>query len=133
MNPAAGRGPKILFVEDDILLRKMAADTLRREGYCVIEASNGQEGLEIFRAEPGTIDLIVSDVVMPELSGPEMIRSICSQAHGKTIRVLFTSGYPAGQFIENVSLLLGFLEKPFNARSLVEKIQAMLEKPRKAT
>ncbi len=70
------RSKKILLVDDDAMVRRMTATILKSDGYEVIEASSGAEGLERFAEHQTTIGLVVSDAVMPQMTGPEMIEKI---------------------------------------------------------
>ncbi|WP_233205036.1 hybrid sensor histidine kinase/response regulator [Alkalicaulis satelles] len=121
----AGHG-RILFVEDEEMVRTVAAKTLRRKGYEVIEACDGEEALEILEAEPESFDLLLSDVVMPGLSGPKMLeqaRHLLGEA-----RIVFISGYAEEEFSDTLSsdLEISFLPKPFEIQDLAERVKQEL-------
>jgi PAS domain S-box-containing protein len=118
-----GGSEVILLVEDDPALRGLVSRVLRSEGYNVLEASNGIDGLLTAASDPRDIDLLLTDVVMPRLGGRELAEKL--RATRPRIRVLFTSGYmetpvaPAEQF----------LPKPFTASALLQQIRQTLGGP----
>ncbi|MFN3312282.1 MAG: response regulator [Hyphomonas sp.] len=121
----SGRG-RILLVEDEDSVRSIAASHLRQRGYDVDDACDGEEALEILTAKPGGFDLIISDVVMPGMDGPTLIRTAKDKlGHA---RVIFISGYAerdiAQQLDENRAV--SFLPKPFTVRQLAERIKQEL-------
>jgi two-component system cell cycle sensor histidine kinase/response regulator CckA len=116
----------ILLVEDEEAVRSFAARALRMRGYNVIEASGGEEALEHVRAEKSAIDLIITDVVMPNMDGPTLVRTV------RTIRpdmaVIFMSGYAEEAFRRNDEKAedLHFLPKPFGLKQLAAKVKEVL-------
>jgi two-component system cell cycle sensor histidine kinase/response regulator CckA len=125
--PAAdytGQGT-ILLVEDEDAVRAFAARALVSRGYSVLEASSGFEALEVVDREGGRIDLIVSDVVMPEMDGPAMFAEL--RKRGVTAKVVFVSGYAEEAFAKNLPEGdFGFLPKPFSLKQLIETVKASL-------
>jgi len=118
----AGCG-RILFVEDENAVRAIAARTLARRGYEVVEACDGEEALEILEKEPESFDLLVSDVVMPGLDGPSLLqrgRHLLGKA-----RIIFMSGYAREEFSDTLSkdLRISFLPKPFDVQQLAERVK----------
>ncbi|MEP1229157.1 MAG: ATP-binding protein [Litorimonas sp.] len=118
----AGQGT-ILFVEDEASVRDIAAKSLRKKGYKVIEAEDGEEALEILEDSQSPFDLMISDVVMPGLGGPELLkqgRSMLGEA-----RIVFISGYAEEEFSELLSEEpdVTFLPKPFTLAQLAEKVK----------
>lgn len=116
----------ILIVEDDDSVRRLAVCFLKRQGYITLESRGGQEALEIFKAHCNTIDLVLIDVIMPELSGLEMVKlRLISQ----NFKVLYMSGYTDNGFINNFVLKegIGFIAKPFTFESLLKKIREVLD------
>ena len=118
----AGQG-NILFVEDESSVRVIAAKSLRKKGYKVIEAEDGEEALEILEDAETPFDLMISDVVMPGLGGPELLkqgRDMLGQA-----RIVFISGYAAEEFSDLLSEEpdVTFLPKPFTLAQLAEKVK----------
>lgn len=118
---------RILVVEDEATLRALARRILERLGYSVLTASSGSEALHMVLEEETSVDLILSDVVMPHMSGPEMIRRL--QERGRTARVLFMSGY-TGNNIDREGFRIGenqLLAKPFTRTELAARIREMLD------
>ena len=118
----AGQG-NLLFVEDESSVRVIAAKSLRKKGYKVIEAEDGEEALEILEDAETPFDLMISDVVMPGLGGPELLkqgRDMLGQA-----RIVFISGYAAEEFSDLLSEEpdVTFLPKPFTLAQLAEKVK----------
>ena len=119
----AGRG-RILLVEDEDAVRAIAAKTLTKRGYEVVEACDGEEALEIIMEQQGGFDLLISDVVMPGLDGPGLLEKARDML-GST-RVVFISGYAEEQFSKTLSKEtdVSFLPKPFTLTQLAEKVKA---------
>ena len=120
----------ILLVEDKEELRATTRRVLERLGYTVIEAGDGEAGLATHREHRDRIDLILSDVLMPKLSGPELYRAIRSA--DPSARFLFTSGYTEGD-IEQRSLLepgVSFVAKPWTISDLARQVRVALDAPR---
>ncbi len=113
----------ILLVEDEEAVRAFGARALISRGYTVLEASSGLEALEVVAANAGQIDLIVSDVVMPEMDGPTMFGEL--RKRGVTAKVIFVSGYAEDAFAKNLpeGQDFGFLPKPFSLKQLVEAVK----------
>ena len=113
----------ILLVEDEEAVRAFGARALRTRGYTVLEASSGLEALEVAEENAGTIDLIVSDVVMPEMDGPTMFGEL--RKRGITAKVIFVSGYAEDAFAKNLpdGEEFGFLPKPFSLKQLIEAVK----------
>ena len=124
------RGPRegkqtgtVLVVEDDVSVREVVCRVLQRAGYKVMTASNGEEGLRLAERELDRIDLILTDVIMPRLHGPDMVDRL--RAKRPDVRVLFTSGYTANALRADLSSV-NFLEKPFTASALVAAVHRAL-------
>ena len=117
-----GRGT-ILLVEDEEAVRAFGARALTSRGYTVIEAGSGAEALQVVAETEGPIDLIVSDVVMPEMDGPTMFGEL--RKRGVTAKVIFVSGYAEEAFAKNLpeGEAFGFLPKPFSLKQLVEAVK----------
>lgn len=115
----------ILLVEDEDMVRAVAERALVRAGYSVVTASQGEEGLERF-AGMDKIDLILSDVVMPTMDGPAMVRAM--RAKRPTLPVLFMSGYAEEQLRQSINIEdVAFLPKPFSVAQLAEAVSAALD------
>jgi DNA-binding response OmpR family regulator len=122
----------VLLVEDQAHLRKLTGMILRDAGYRVLEASDGADGLRVIHAEKERIDLIISDVTMPEISGPEMIRRLSAELGAKLPPVLFLSGHFTETF-SDLGLSVKkphFLEKPYRPLPLQSKVRSILEAER---
>ena len=118
-----GRGT-ILLVEDEDAVRAFGARALTSRGYTVVEAASGAEALDIaLDPDQPPIDLIVSDVVMPEMDGPTMFAEL--RKRGIAIKVIFVSGYADDAFKRNLpdGAVYDFLAKPFSLKGLVEKVK----------
>jgi two-component system cell cycle sensor histidine kinase/response regulator CckA len=117
----------ILLVEDEEAVRAFAARALASRGYTVHEAGSGAEALELIEEIEEGVDLVVSDVVMPEMDGPTMLGELRKKR--PDIRVIFMSGYAEEAFRKNLpeNEEFGFLPKPFSLKQLAVKIKEMLE------
>ncbi len=126
--PAPARGDEmILLVEDETVVRHLVAEILETTGYTVMQAGDGPSALELLRRHAGKLDLLVTDVVMPGMSGPEVAQAVTSMRPG-TI-VLYTSGYTDSAIGHHGVLEPGiaFLQKPFSADDLTRKVRALLD------
>lgn len=110
---------RILLVEDDQSLRQLNARGLRSRGYVVIEASNGEEALALLENESQSIDLVISDVVMPKMDGPALLRTLRERQNN--VKVIFVSGYAEDAFENSLPTneQFSFLPKPFTLSQLV--------------
>jgi len=116
---------RVLLVEDEDVVRSFAVRALTRQGYEVLEASDGQEALDIVAEHNGAIDVVVTDVVMPEMDGPTMFREL--RKTNPSIKVIFVSGYPNEAFRETLGTEdVAFLPKPFSLPQLAEKVKEEL-------
>lgn len=113
----------ILLVEDEDSLRSLNARGLRSRGYTVVEAENGLEALEKLEEQDGKIDLVVSDVVMPEMDGPTMLKEM--RLKNPDIRIIFVSGYAEDAFEKSMpeNQQFAFLPKPFTLAQLVGRVK----------
>jgi two-component system cell cycle sensor histidine kinase/response regulator CckA len=113
----------ILLVEDEEGLRALNARGLASRGYTVIEAGNGVEALAELERQGGQIDLVVSDVVMPEMDGPTLMKEL--KKRNPDIRIIFVSGYAEDAFEKGLSDThrFEFLPKPFTLKQLVTKVK----------
>jgi two-component system, cell cycle sensor histidine kinase and response regulator CckA len=115
---------RVLLVEDEPQVRMQARRLLERYGHSVIEAKDGAEGLALFRTEPGTIDVVVSDVVMPVLGGVEMVGRMRSVS--PEVPVVFVSGFTAQDRDLPLDARTAFVPKPYSMASLCEAIEAVI-------
>jgi signal transduction histidine kinase len=125
IGPSSGIVQTILLVEDEEGVRDVAARVLRRAGYRVLEAADGIEALELDAMFGAGIDLVLTDVVMPRLGGPELVRRLTARAPGR--KVLFTSGYSASPVTDTLEPGQTFLQKPYLPSTLVAAVKALLE------
>ena len=127
-NPGtAARGSEtILLVEDELAVRRLARRVLRSKGYVVLEAANGREALRLVSQHPGPLDLMVTDVIMPGMSGPELADRLAREQ--PALRVLYMSGY-ADEAIGHHGVLepgVEFLQKPFTPQDLAQRVREVL-------
>ena len=113
----------ILLVEDEEAVRAFGARALASRGYTVLQAGSGLEALEVVEQNQGKIDLVVSDVVMPEMDGPTMFGEL--RKRGVRAKVIFVSGYAEEAFAKNLpeGEDFGFLPKPFSLKQLIEAVK----------
>jgi signal transduction histidine kinase/ActR/RegA family two-component response regulator len=116
----------ILLVEDEDAVRSFAARALKLRGYNVLEASGGEEALEIVKQRPGAIHLLITDVVMPNMDGPTLVRAV--KRLRPDMAVIFMSGYAEEAFRRNDERAeeLHFLPKPFGLKQLAAKVKDVL-------
>lgn len=120
-------GGTIALVEDEPAVRELASRILRGRGYSVISAENGRHALDLLAAHPSRIDMLVTDVVMPEMNGRDLADRLEMMRPG--VKVLFMSGY-APEAVEQHGVIAHgtmFLEKPFSPEGLLQKVQQILE------
>jgi two-component system cell cycle sensor histidine kinase/response regulator CckA len=120
-----GRGT-VLLVEDDEGVRGFASRVLTMRGFTVLVASDGEQGLEIAKKEDGNIDIILSDVMMPIMDGPTMLKEI-RKANLKKTKVIFASGYSEGLADQLPGEQFTFLPKPFDLMGLVKAVKEELQ------
>ncbi len=117
----------VLLVEDEDAVRSFAVRALELRGYKVLDAAGGEEALEIVMEDPDAIDLIVSDVIMPGMTGPEMMRKV--REVRQDILFIFISGYAEDAFREEMleDENFRFLPKPFSLNDLAVKVKEAFE------
>jgi two-component system, cell cycle sensor histidine kinase and response regulator CckA len=115
-------GPTILLVDDQEMVRRLTARSLRQSGYEVLEAGDGQEALKLVSQDPKKVRLLLTDISMPGMDGRELARRVT--AGRPKIKVVLMSGYSAqiGGDEDEGSLQWGFLEKPFTLEGLLQKV-----------
>ncbi len=116
----------VLLVEDEDSVRELVRLTLSSRGYKVLEAENGEAGLRIAEETKGTIDILVTDVVMPGIGGRELAKKVLAKR--PTTRVLYLSGYTEDAIATQGALGPGtaFLQKPFTLQNLAKKVREVL-------
>jgi len=122
----------ILLVEDEEAVRKLARQILEIYGYTVLEASNGSDALRIVHDHKERIDLMLTDVIMPDTSGKALANRI--EVTLPDIKVLYMSGYTDNTILHHGVLDPGtaFLQKPFTPYALASKVRTVLDEPGKA-
>ncbi len=117
----------VLLVEDEEGVRALAARILERHGYTVLEARNGRDALAVASQHGGPVDLLLTDVVMPEMGGKQLADTL--SLRDPSLRVLFISGYTDGDISRRGELdpSTAFLQKPFTARSLLSRVRDVLD------
>jgi PAS domain S-box-containing protein len=125
--PADG-SETILLVEDEGVVLRLVAEILETAGYQVLQAGDGPSALELLRRHAGPVELLVTDVVMPGMSGPEVAQAVISMRPGT--QVLYTSGYTDSAIVRHGALEPGiaFLQKPFGAEDLTRKVRSLLDR-----
>jgi two-component system, cell cycle sensor histidine kinase and response regulator CckA len=130
--PAPAAAPRsgsetILLVEDEAVVRRLVAEILETNGYFVLQASDGPSALEVLRRHKGPVDLLLTDVVMPGMSGRELAQAVAQMRPGT--HVVYMSGY-TGSVIDHHGILedgVAFLQKPFTADDLGRTIRSLLD------
>jgi two-component system, cell cycle sensor histidine kinase and response regulator CckA len=120
----------ILVAEDEGGVRSLTREVLQKYGYTVLEAANGEEALRVADGHAGPLDLLLSDVVMPRMGGPELAEALL--ARRPTVKVLYMSGYTDHPMVRRgvVNAGVAFLQKPFTPTVLVSRIREVLEASR---
>lgn len=118
----------ILVVEDEAGIRALVRKILRRQGYEVLEAANGQDALALCREHGRCVELLITDVLMPQMGGRELVERL--QTQGRDMKVLYVSGYTDDTEVYAGDLPPGtsFLQKPFTLGSLLDKVKEVLAK-----
>jgi CheY-like chemotaxis protein len=126
---ATGGSETVLLVEDEECVRQLVKDTLEAKGYSVLEACHGEAAMSIAAAHQKQIHILITDVVMPGMSGRELAKSLCKARPG--IKVLLLSGYTEDAIIHQGVLDSGtaFLQKPFTLQALSRKVREILGNP----
>jgi PAS domain S-box-containing protein len=120
----------VLVCEDDVMVRTVTEKMLSRAGYTVVVAENGRQALELAGHRDEPFDLVISDVVMPEMSGPDLVEAMLAKY--PDLRALLVSGYTPektaghGGTVEGV----GFLHKPYRSEDLLRRVRDILDEPR---
>lgn len=120
-----GKGT-VLLVEDEDAVRQFATRALRNKGYTVLEAASGDLALELLDEHEGEVDLLITDVVMPQMDGPTLVNKI--RERGLPLKVVFISGYAEDAFRRNLDRDRDFdlLPKPFSLKQLAEKVKDVM-------
>jgi two-component system, cell cycle sensor histidine kinase and response regulator CckA len=119
----------ILLVEDDVTVREIARRLLKHGGYTVVVPTSATEAIQHFSRHPGRVDLVLTDVVMPDMSGPELVRRLSALV--PRFKVLYMSGYTAKEIEPHGIPASGsmFMPKPFRAPELARRVRQALDEP----
>jgi PAS domain S-box-containing protein len=125
-----GSGEAVLVVEDESVVRSLARRVLEEQGYAVYQAPNGAVALEFLSTHPGTVDLVLTDIVMPRMNGRELAEKIAEQA--PSLPVLFMSGYSGDEIMQRglTSTEIPFLQKPLTPEKLAAAVRDRLDRAR---
>lgn len=119
----------ILLVEDEDMLRGLIRELLEIKGYTVLEASQGVEAIEVFKQNGKPVDLVLTDVVMPHMSGSDLVDKL--RKEHPTLKVIFMSGYTgANNAAIHKSLEMpgvAFLQKPFRLNALISQVEDLIQ------
>jgi DNA-binding NtrC family response regulator len=125
--PAPSLEPRtILLIDDEQSVRSIVMKILKRAGFKVLEAESGEAALKIAESHTGTIDLVVTDLHMPGLTGPEVVKKLATLRPG--LKVLFMSGYAEHDVVARTGVPGGanFLHKPFSGQELTTAVKAAI-------
>jgi CheY-like chemotaxis protein len=124
--PEQADGGTVLLVEDDDQLRRLTHRALAAQGYTVLEADRGSTAVDIARRHKGPIDLLLTDVIMPDTNGRKLADTL--RPSRPELRVLFMSGYPDGAIANHGMLESGtaYLAKPFTTDAIIRKVREVL-------
>jgi CheY-like chemotaxis protein len=118
----------VLIVEDEEAVRQMASEVLRRYGYVVLQARHAVDALQLVEAHDGPIHLLVTDVVMPHMSGRELAEQL--RARRPELKVLFMSGYRDHAALQrDITAGVPFMQKPFTPDDLARRVRGVLDEP----
>ena len=128
MLPVAGGRETVLLAEDDPSVRAIVSEVLAQKGYRVLRAPDGQAALEMARGHPEEISLLVTDIVMPGMTGRELAEALTAERPG--LRVLYMSGYTDDAVVRHGVLQEGmpYLQKPFAPHALSSKVREVLDR-----
>jgi two-component system cell cycle sensor histidine kinase/response regulator CckA len=127
LKPEVGGTETILLVEDEESVRKMALISLQMHGYKVLTATDGKDALQIMQTYGEPLDLVLTDVIMPNVSGPELARNL--QVQFPQVKVLFMSGYTDDAVVRHGLLEadVSFIQKPYTPTELARKVRQILD------
>ena len=130
--PAISGTETLLIVENEAAIRNLLQMALRKNGYTVLAAESGREALDLVSTHSGPIHLLITDVMMPDIDGPELVRRLSTLR--PDTQTLFMSGYmddTLGDDTTSLPVLVDFIHKPFLPSALVAKVREMLDRRRK--
>ena len=117
----------LLVVEDDDSVREFTVRTLKTFGYNVLSASDGREALELFKSQASQINMVITDMIMPNMTGKQFVEAV--RQFDKDMKILFVSGYSPDDTADGMTLgrSVAFLEKPYTRDQLSKKIREVLD------
>lgn len=118
----------ILLVEDDEGVRGLALRCLKKQGYQVLTAMDGRDALRVMKSHAGPLDLVLTDVVMPKLGGPELVRQL--KTGSPDLKVIYMSGYTDDAVVRHglIEAEVGFIQKPYTPQELSHKVRQILDR-----
>jgi two-component system, cell cycle sensor histidine kinase and response regulator CckA len=125
LNPPVSKPPVILLVEDESMVREITGQVLSHAGYSVLESSNAKEALQIASSHEGPIDLLLTDIVMPEMNGADLAQRMLKRQ--PDLVTIFMSGYAEHDVVKKAKLSSAVhIQKPFTIDSLLSRISEAL-------
>ena len=125
LNPPASKPPVILLVEDEHMVREITGQVLSHAGYSVLESSNAKEALQIASSHDGPIDLLLTDIVMPEMNGADLAQRML--ARQPDLVTIFMSGYAEHDVLKKAKLSsAAHIQKPFTIDALLSRVSEAL-------
>jgi two-component system cell cycle sensor histidine kinase/response regulator CckA len=115
---------KVLLVDDEEVVRVCVAAVLRRDGFQVLDAVDGLDALSLLREMRGAIDILVTDIKMPRMTGIELVKAVTADFPG--IPVVYISGEPLRRELHNPGVHTVFLQKPFRPQAILEAVRSMI-------
>lgn len=133
MAVSPGSPPTILLVEDEEGVRTVLNELLIGLGFSVLQAANGAEAVDLARSHEGVIDLVVTDMVMPAMSGQELARNLSEVRPG--VRILYMSAFASNIYSPGAlaNALADYISKPFDLDTFVGKVRELLDSPPRAS
>ena len=125
--PVRSGAETLLIVENEAAIRNLLQMALRKSGYTVLAAESGREALDVVNTHTGPIHLLITDVMMPDIDGPELVRRL--SAIRPETQTLFMSGYMDDALGEQGVLpsTVNFIQKPFSPRTIAQKVRDILD------
>ncbi len=122
----SGGTESILVVEDEESVRDYSVKLLKMLGYSVIEAKNGQDAIEIYQSPKINFDLVLSDLIMPDMNGVELTKAL---KEFRPVKIIFMSGYRSDSFVHEIlDPETPYIQKPFHPTTLAKKIREVLDR-----
>jgi len=125
-NSLESHQPVILVADDEVMIRNLVTILMQLEGYLVVTAADGQEGLELSRKFSGKIDLVITDMEMPRLNGSDLCAHLLEERPG--IKILVMSGSDIAEIVE-ANIHMQFLPKSFDGETIKKRVRKILDLP----